>query len=61
MGDFTRTGVNTVIMPGVKVGCRSVVGSNVVLADDLPDERIIQVEQTLITKPWGSQRYGFNS
>ncbi|MGY3885148.1 sugar phosphate nucleotidyltransferase [Aeromonas aquatica] len=60
MGDFTRTGVNTVIMPGVKVGCRSVVGSNVVLADDLPDERIIQVEQTLITKPWGSQRYGFN-
>lgn len=60
MGDFTRTGVNTVIMPGVKIGCRSVVGTNVVLAEDLPNESIIQVEQTLNIKPWGSQRYGFN-
>lgn len=60
MGDFTRTGVNTVIMPGVKVGCRSVVGANVLLNEDLPNNKIIQVEQNVSIKPWGSERYGFN-
>lgn len=60
MGDFCRTGVNTVIMPGVKVGCRSVVGANVLLDNDLPDDRIIQLEQQLTIKSWGSQRYGFS-
>lgn len=60
VGDFSRTGVNTVIMPGIKIGCRSVVGPNVLLTEDLPDERIIQLEQQLTTKHWGSRRYGFN-
>ncbi|NOH31326.1 sugar phosphate nucleotidyltransferase [Vibrio mediterranei] len=58
LGDFVRTGVNTSIMPGVKVGSRSVIGSNVCLNEDVKSNTIIYVKQDLKTAPWGNDVYG---
>ena len=58
MGDFTRTGVNTTIMPGVKVGCKSVIGSNVCLDKDLASNKSLMLKQELIEKEWGAHKYG---
>lgn len=58
-GDFCRTGVNAIIMPGRRIGVYSVVGPGVVLYDDLPDRTMISVKQELTTRPWGPERYGW--
>lgn len=59
IGDYARTGVNAVLMPGVKVGVNSVVGPGVVLYEDLPSRQIVTVKQELTYKPWGPERYGW--
>jgi NDP-sugar pyrophosphorylase family protein len=59
IGDFSRTGVNAIIMPGRRIGVYSCVGPGVVLYDDLPDRQAILVKQELTTKPWGPERYGW--
>ncbi len=58
-GDFCRTGVNAIIMPGRRIGTYSVVGPGVVLYDDLPDRTMVTVKQELTTRPWGPERYGW--
>ncbi|HEY3283198.1 MAG TPA: NTP transferase domain-containing protein [Armatimonadota bacterium] len=58
-GDYSRTGVNSIIMPGVKVGIYSCVGPGVLLKEDLPNRTLVQVHQELETKPWGPDRYGW--
>ncbi len=58
-GDFSRTGVNAVTMPGVKIGARSIVGAGVVLYEDLPSGKIITVKQDLQVKDWGPARHGW--
>jgi NDP-sugar pyrophosphorylase family protein len=58
-GDFCRTGVNAIIMPGRRIGVYSCVGPGVVLYDDLPDRQVILVNQDLTAKPWGPERYGW--
>ncbi|MEZ4865118.1 MAG: NTP transferase domain-containing protein [Caldilineaceae bacterium] len=58
-GDFCRTGVNAIIMPGRRIGVYSVVGPGVVLYDDLPDRTLVTVQQQLTTRPWGPERYGW--
>ncbi len=59
IGDFARTGVNAVIMPGRKIGVYSIVGPGVILNEDLPDNTIIMAEQKLVKKEWGPNRYGW--
>ncbi len=59
IGDYCRTGVNAVFMPGVKVGAYSVVGAGVVLNRDLADNTLVYAEQTLKEKPWGTEVYGW--
>lgn len=59
LGDYCRTGVNAILMPGVKVGVYSVVGAGVVLTRDVPDNTLIYAEQTLTEKPWGPEKYGW--
>ena len=39
-GDFVRTGVNTIIMPGVKVGPYSVLGAGAIIQQDVPDRSL---------------------
>ncbi|MCL4862191.1 MAG: NTP transferase domain-containing protein [Caldilineaceae bacterium] len=58
-GDFSRTGVNAIIMPGRRTGVYSVVGAGVVLYDDLPDRQMVTLKQELVTRPWGPERYGW--
>ena len=59
MGDYCRTGVNAIIMPGRRIGSYSVVGPGVILYDDVPSKTMIMAKQELITKPWGPERYGW--
>lgn len=59
LGDFTRTGVGVLLMPGVKVGSHSIIGSGVVLDYDVDDKTIIALKQEHIKKAWGPHKYGW--
>ncbi len=59
LGDYCRTGVNAILMPGVKIGAYSVVGAGVLLNKDVPDNTLIYTKQELVEKPWGSEVYGW--
>lgn len=58
-GDYTRTGVNAIIMPGVKVGAYSCIGPGVVQYEDVAHNTLVLVKQETIQKPWGPERYGW--
>lgn len=58
-GDYCRTGVNAIIMPGRRIGVYSVVGAGVVAYEDVPDRQMVTVKQELVTRPWGPERYGW--
>lgn len=58
-GDFCRTGVNAIIMPGRRVGVYSVVGAGVVAYDDVPDRQLVMLKQDVSTRPWGPEQYGW--
>jgi bifunctional UDP-N-acetylglucosamine pyrophosphorylase/glucosamine-1-phosphate N-acetyltransferase len=59
LGDYSRTGVNAILMPGVKVGAYSCVGPGVVLYEDLASREMVLVKQELQRRPWGPERYGW--
>ncbi len=59
LGDFSRTGVNTIIMPGCKIGVYSIVGPGVILTEDVPDNTIVMAEQKTVKREWGPNRYGW--
>jgi len=59
IGEFCRTGVNAIIMPGCKIGSYSVVGPGVILYEDLPSRTMILAKQELVRKEWGPERYGW--
>jgi UDP-N-acetylglucosamine diphosphorylase/glucosamine-1-phosphate N-acetyltransferase len=44
MGGDSKTGINASIMPGVRIGPRSFVGSHVCLMKDLPPDRMVLME-----------------
>jgi bifunctional UDP-N-acetylglucosamine pyrophosphorylase/glucosamine-1-phosphate N-acetyltransferase len=58
-GDFCRTGVNAIVMPGRRIGVYSCVGPGVVVYEDVPDRQLVLVEQNTETRPWGPERYGW--
>lgn len=58
-GDFCRTGVNAIIMPGRRIGVYSVVGAGVVAYEDVPDRQLVMLKQELSTRPWGPEQYGW--
>jgi len=59
LGDFVRTGVNVILMPGVKVGPYCVIGPGTIVREDIPDGTLLYTEQTLVRKRWGPERYGW--
>lgn len=59
IGDYCRTGVNTTIMPGTRIGVYSVIGAGVVLNKDVPNNTLIYCEQNLKEKHWGPEKYGW--
>lgn len=58
-GDFSRTGVNVITMPGVKIGAYSCVGAGVVVYEDIPSRKMVLLKQELVIKDWGPDRYGW--
>ena len=59
MGDYTRTGVNAILMPGVKVGAYSCVGPGVILYDDVESGTVVLAKQEQVRNPWGPESYGW--
>ena len=58
-GDFSRTGVNAIVMPGRRIGVYSCLGAGVVAYDDVPDRELVTVRQDLVRRPWGPEQYGW--
>ncbi|GIV20347.1 MAG: glucose-1-phosphate thymidylyltransferase [Armatimonadota bacterium] len=58
-GDFSRTGVNVITQPGVKIGAYTCIGPGVVVYEDVPSRKLILLRQDLIEKEWGPERYGW--
>ena len=50
LGDNVKTGINSLFMPGTKVGNDSCIGPNVMLHRDLPPKSMIMLEQDLRTE-----------
>jgi bifunctional UDP-N-acetylglucosamine pyrophosphorylase/glucosamine-1-phosphate N-acetyltransferase len=59
IGDYSRTGVNVMFMPGVKVGHYCCVGAGAIVYDDIPDGTLLLPKQEHVTQPWGPERYGW--
>jgi bifunctional UDP-N-acetylglucosamine pyrophosphorylase/glucosamine-1-phosphate N-acetyltransferase len=59
-GDFSRTGVNVITQPGVKIGAYTCIGAGIVLYEDVPSRtlRLLKPQET-IDRPWGPERYGW--
>ncbi len=51
IGDNCRTGINSSVMPGIKIGPNSVVGSHTCLAKDLGPEKMMLTEPHYRTQP----------
>jgi UDP-N-acetylglucosamine diphosphorylase/glucosamine-1-phosphate N-acetyltransferase len=51
IGDNSKTGVNVSIMPGIKIGPNSIVGSHVCLTKDLGPEKLIASKAHYRTQP----------
>jgi bifunctional UDP-N-acetylglucosamine pyrophosphorylase/glucosamine-1-phosphate N-acetyltransferase len=58
IGDYCRTGVNAIFMPGVKVGYYSCVGAGAIVYDDVPERTMLLAKQDHVLKPWGPEKYG---
>lgn len=58
-GDFCRTGVNAIVMPGRRIGVYACVGPGVIAYEDIPDRQIVLAEQTLVRREWGPEKYGW--
>ena len=59
LGDYCRTGVGDLLMPGSRIGSYSVVGAGVLAQGTLPHRTCVLQEQRQITKPWGEEKYGW--
>ncbi len=47
LGDSVKSGINSLFMPGVKVGSNSWVGPNVIVEHDLPSDTVVLLKQTV--------------
>jgi len=59
IGDYSRTGVNVMFMPGVKVGYYSCVGAGAIVYEDVPERTLLLPKQEHVLKTWGPERYGW--
>lgn len=59
IGEYCRTGVNAIIMPGVKVGPYSILGPGTITYKDVPAKTLVLAKQEQVTKEWGPEKYGW--
>ncbi|MGC9052305.1 MAG: hypothetical protein ACP5KS_00325, partial [Candidatus Hydrogenedens sp.] len=57
LGDYCRTGVNVMFMPGVRIGAYSCIGPGVLVNNDIDPYSLVIQKQQLDTKSWGPNRY----
>jgi bifunctional UDP-N-acetylglucosamine pyrophosphorylase/glucosamine-1-phosphate N-acetyltransferase len=50
MGDNVMTGVGSLFMPGVTIGCNSWIGPNIIVYEDVPPNTILILEQQIKRK-----------
>jgi bifunctional UDP-N-acetylglucosamine pyrophosphorylase/glucosamine-1-phosphate N-acetyltransferase len=58
-GDYSRTGVNVITMPGAKIGAYACVGAGIVVYEDVPERTLTLLKQETVQRPWGPERYGW--
>jgi bifunctional UDP-N-acetylglucosamine pyrophosphorylase/glucosamine-1-phosphate N-acetyltransferase len=51
LGDNVKTGINSLFMPGVKVGMNSWVGANFMVERDIPANSIVTLKQKSEIRP----------
>jgi len=54
LGDCVKAGINALFMPGVKVGCNSWIGPNVVVHRDVAADTVVLLKQNLEERKLGS-------
>ncbi|MCX7970469.1 MAG: NDP-sugar synthase [Negativicutes bacterium] len=59
LGDYCRTGVGALLLPGVRIGHSSCVGPGVIVDKDLPANSLLLVEQQQSRRGWGPHKYGW--
>lgn len=59
LGDYCRTGVGALLMPGSLVGSYSVVGPGVLARGTVPHRTCLMQEQQQIKTEWGEHKYGW--
>ena len=59
IGDYTRTGINNILLPGIKIGTNCAIGPGVMVEEDVPSKSLLYVEQSIVKKEWGPHRYGW--
>ena len=47
MGDDVETGIGVLLMPGIKIGCSSWIGPNIVVYKDVPSNTIMILKQQI--------------
>jgi bifunctional UDP-N-acetylglucosamine pyrophosphorylase/glucosamine-1-phosphate N-acetyltransferase len=59
VGDYSRTGVGAMLMPGCRIGAYCAVGPGVIAQGDYAHNTITRLAQQLEQKHWGPERYGW--
>lgn len=60
IGDWTRTGVNNVFYPGIKVGSYCAIAPGLMIDRDIADHQLILEEKKgWIQRDWSNDRYGW--
>ena len=59
LGDYSRTGIGNIFSPGVKIGSNSALGPGLIVSKDVPENKMILVEQQTTEIDWGPKRYGW--
>ncbi|MFP7288822.1 hypothetical protein SFC15_21695 [Shouchella clausii] len=59
VGDYTRTGINNVFLPGNKIGSNSALYPGLIVEKDVPHETIVLKKQETVEQHWGPNKYGW--
>lgn len=59
IGNYCRTGVGNIFLPGVYVGTKSCIGPGVLVDKDIASNTLVLKKQELIETDWGSEKYGW--
>lgn len=59
LGDYTRTGINNIFYPGVKIGMKCALGPGLIINKDIQANQLVMPIQEVQLKEWGSHRYGW--